>query len=296
MRRAVAAALFAVTACSPASPLAHPTPRGSGSAVASSDASGAPSTAPSASASASVAPIASSVPKDDVPEPATIEVAPEVQTVLDAYDRLAEDKAQDAGRRPGMTLTFFGLTTGQSVAEIVPGEGYFIELLARTVGPTGKVYGVNNKMVLEKSGDKWQKRLERAFNKNVVRLDRELDAPFPAEVNDLDAVVILQSYHDLYWLGVDRAALNKAIFAALKPGGIYGVVDHLARSGSGASQVKTLHRIEGSEVKKDVEAAGFVLDGEATFLRNPRDTKDWSSNDSGHGTTDRFVYRFKKPR
>lgn len=298
--RAVAGILLACAACSPTPPTV--TPHGSGSGTASSAAAGgaaptasstegpAPSATPSASAS--VEP-----PKEVVPEPERIDVPTEIQTVLDNYDRLKEDKAQDAGRQPGMTLAFFGVHAGTAIAEIVPGEGYFIELFARTVGATGKVYGVNNKLVLEKQGDKWTERLKRPYNKLVVRLDRELDAPFPADVKDLDVVVIVQSYHDLYWLGVDRALMNKAIFAALKPGGFYGVIDHVARRGQGTKEVKTLHRIEPTELMKDVEAAGFVFDAEATFLRNPRDTKDWSSSDTSEsrGTTDRVVYRFKKP-
>lgn len=248
---------------------------------------------PSASASASSPP-----PKDDVPEPERLDIPPDVKTVLDNYDRLKEDKDQDAGRQPGMTLGFLGITAGTKIAEIGPSDGYFVELFARTVGATGKVYGVNNARMLEKGADAWKKRLERPYNKLVVRLDRELDVPFPSDVKDLDVVVIFQSYHDLYWLGYDRAAMNKAVFAALKPGGVYGVIDHAARTGQGATVVKTLHRIEPAELRKDIEAAGFVFDSEAKFLRNPRDTKDWSANDAGQenrGTTDRVVYRFMKP-
>lgn len=298
--RALAVIMLACAACSPTPPTTTPPPHGSALASASASASTGESPtaitsaepAPSASASASV-----DLPKEVVPEPERIDVPTEIQTVIDNYDRLKEDKAQDPGRQPGMTLAFFGIGPGSKVAEIVPGEGYFVELFARTVGAIGKVYGVNNKTVLDKLGDKWTERLKRPYNRLVVRLDRELDAPFPADVKDLDVVVIVQSYHDLYWLGVDRAAMNKAILAALKPGGVYGVVDHVARRGQGTSEVKTLHRIEPADLRKDIEASGFVFDAEATFLRNPRDTKDWSSNDTSEsrGTTDRVVYRFKKP-
>ncbi|MFO0615192.1 MAG: SAM-dependent methyltransferase [Polyangiaceae bacterium] len=302
MRRVAVALLVASAACSPTPPTLHPQPHGSASADEGSG--GAPSTtivsssSEAATTSASSSSGAGPVVDDPVPSPERIDVPQEIKTVLDNYDRAAEDKAEDAGRQPGMTLAFFGVSTGQQIAEILPGDGYFVEVFARTVGPTGKVYGVNNKAVLEKRDAAWTARLKRPQNRIVVRLDRELDAPFPADVKDLDLVVIVQSYHDLYWLGYDRAAMNKAIFAALKPGGKYGVVDHVARKGEGTSQVKTLHRIEPSELRKDIEAAGFVFDAEATFLRNPRDTKDWSANDSGQenrGTTDRVVYRFKKP-
>lgn len=300
MRGLTAALLLACAACSPTPPTTTPQPHGSGSASGIAAGGAAPSAsttdpgiAPSASVSASSPP-----PKDDVPEPERLDIPPDVKTVLDNYDRLKEDKDQDAGRQPGMTLGFLGITAGTKIAEIGPSDGYFVELFARTVGATGKVYGVNNARMLEKGADAWKKRLERPYNKLVVRLDRELDSPFPVDVKDLDVVVIFQSYHDLYWLGYDRAAMNKAVFAALKPGGVYGVIDHAARKGQGATVVKTLHRIEPAELRKDIEAAGFVFESEAKFLRNPRDTKDWSANDAGQenrGTTDRVVYRFKKP-
>lgn len=287
--------------CSPTPPTTTPQPHGAGSASGSSASTG--GAAPSASTDPGVAPTASAsassaLPKDEVPEPERLDVPDAVKTVLDNYDRLKEDKDQDPGRQPGMMFGFFNVAAGTKVAEIGPSDGYFIELFARVVGPTGKVYGVNNAKMLEKGADAWKKRLERPYNKLVVRLDRELDAPFPADVKDLDLVVIVQSYHDLYWLEYDRDAMNKAVFAALRPGGIYGVIDHAARKGQGATVVKTLHRIEPATLRKDIEASGFVFDGEATFLRNPRDLKDWSANDAGQenrGTTDRVVYRFKKP-
>ena len=99
---------------------------------------------------------------------------------------------------------------------------------------------------------------------------------------------------------VDRAEMNRAIFAALKPGGIYAVVDHSARKGAGLNEVKTLHRIEESVLREEIEAVGFVLDAEADFLRNPDDTRDWSASPSAageqRGKSDRFVLRFVKPK
>jgi predicted methyltransferase len=251
---------------------------------------------PAPSASASAAPITPEV----VPEPERVDVPPELQGVIDAADRTAEDKSLDVGRQPGMTLAFYSIAEGMNVAELGAGNGYFTEVLARAVAPKGKVFAQNSKAVTDKPSSKsWDDRLRRPALANVVRVDRELDAPLPPEATNLDAVFVALFYHDLYWMKVDRAEMNKAIFNALKPGGVYAVIDHAAKRGDGTTVVKTLHRIEESDVVHDIQAAGFVLDGEATFLRNPRDTKDWStapgSGAEKRGTSDRFVLRFKKP-
>jgi len=186
------------------------------------------------------------------------------------------------------------------VAELGAGGGYTAELLARTVGPTGKVYGQNTKFILEKFAEKpWSERLKKPLMANVVRVDREFDSPLPPEAKDLDAVFLVLFYHDLYWMKVDRAKMNKAIFDSLKSGGLYAIVDHTAQAGAGDSVVQTLHRIEEKTVRADVEAAGFKLDKEGSFLRHAADTKDWNASPSGagdrRGTTDRFVLAFRKP-
>jgi predicted methyltransferase len=132
-----------------------------------------------------------------------------------------------------------------------------------------------------------------------VRVDRELDDPLPPDATELDLVVMNLFYNDLYWLKVDRAKMNKAILRALKPGGRYVVIDHSARAGAGAADVQTLHRIEESEVERDVTSAGFVLERKGDFLRNPGDTRDWNASPMSakekRGTSDRFALVFKKP-
>ncbi len=230
---------------------------------------------------------------------ASVTVPPAIAAIVAASDRSADDRALDSGRHPGETLAFFGVAPGMKVAEIGAGRGYTSELLARTVGESGKVFAVNNKMILGFVGDDWPKRLATPPMKNVVRVDRELDDPLPPEAKDLDLVVDVLFYHDLYWMKVDREKMNRAIFAALKPGGVYGIIDHSARAGAGDSEVQTNHRIEESVVIADVSKAGFKLASEAAFLRNPDDKRDW--NDSGRaagerrGTSDRFVLKFVKP-
>jgi predicted methyltransferase len=145
----------------------------------------------------------------------------------------------------------------------------------------------------------WTDRLKKPVMQNVVRVDREMDDPLPPEAKDLDLVVIVLLYHDAVWLKVDRDKMNRAIFAALKPGGAYVVVDHSARAGTGTNDVQSIHRIEQKVVEEEVARAGFKRAAEADFLRNPGDTRDWSTapNAAGEkrGTSDRFVVSFVKP-
>jgi predicted methyltransferase len=198
-------------------------------------------------------------------------------------------------------LGFLGIGPGLRVAELGSGTGYTTELLARAVGPTGVVYGENPKWLLEKFAERpWSERLGKPVMKNVIRLDREFDDPFPPEVTGLDAVVSILFYHDTVWLGTDRARMNAAAFAALRSGGVYGVVDMSAQPGSGTRDVKTFHRIDEAFVKAEVQRAGFKLAGEADFLRNPSDARDWNDTPSAEdekrrGTSDRFVLKFVKP-
>lgn len=234
------------------------------------------------------------------PDAAAAAAAPTGNAAVDAADRSAEDRALDAGRQPAEFLAFVGVGPGMKVAELMSGGGYTAELLARAVGPEGKVYGQNPKMILEKFAEKpWSERLAKPINANVVRVDRELDDPLPPEAKDLDLVVANLVYHDFVWMDVDRAKMNKALFAALKPGGRYYIADHSAAAGAGATVVQTLHRIEPAEIRREVEAAGFALEKEGDFLRNPADTRDWSSSPGAagekRGTSDRFVLLFKKP-
>jgi predicted methyltransferase len=232
------------------------------------------------------------------PEPFVVPAIPSVPSAND--DRSETDRALDAGRHPAEMLAFFGIAPGQHVAELGAGSGYTTELLARAVGDTGVVYGQNPKWLLEKFAEKpWSARLEKPVMKHVIRLDREFDDPFPPEVKNLDAIVSILFYHDTVWLSVDRDKMNRAAFAALKSGGIYGIIDHSARAGAGLNAVKTFHRIEESTLKNEVLKAGFKLAGEADFLRNPGDTRDWNDSPSvaadRRGTSDRFVLKFVKP-
>jgi len=223
-----------------------------------------------------------------------------VSAAVDADDRSSDDKALDAGRKPAQVLAFFGIKPGMKVAELGAGGGYTTELLSRVVGPTGEVFGQNSPFILEKFANvPWSARLSKPLLRNVVRADREFDDPLPADATELDAVLDVLFYHDTVWLGVDRAKMNKAVFAALKHGGVYGIVDHSAAPGSGLSGVKTVHRIDEKTLREEIESVGFRLAAEGSFLRNPSDTRDWNASpkEAGErrGTSDRFVLKFTKP-
>jgi predicted methyltransferase len=220
--------------------------------------------------------------------------------VVGAPDRSPDDRALDAGRHPGELLAFLHLQPGMKVAELGAGGGYTSELLARAVGPTGTVYGQNSKFILDRFAEKpWSARLGKPIMKNVVRVDRPFDDPLPPEARELDAVVIVLFYHDTVWQKVDREKMNRALFAALKPGGLYVIEDHSGRPGTGATETESLHRIEESVVREEITRAGFKLASEGSFLRNPSDTRDWSASPrvagERRGTSDRFVLGFVKP-
>jgi predicted methyltransferase len=222
------------------------------------------------------------------------------RAAVDAPDRSDADRALDAGRHPVELLTFYGTAPGMRVAELGAGGGYTTELLARVVGPTGVVYGNNSQDILDRFAQApWTARLATPPMRGVVRLDRPFDDPFPPDVRDLDQVWIVLFYHDTVWMGVDRAEMNRRVFAALKPGGVYAVLDHSGRPGTGTSETQSLHRIEESVLVREIEAAGFRLEATSDVMRNPADPRDWSASPrvagERRGTSDRFVLRFVKP-
>jgi len=227
-------------------------------------------------------------------------VTPFVRNVVLDPDRLEADRALDAGRHPEELLAFLEVAPGLRVGEIGAGGGYTTELVARAVGERGRVFAENNRLVLERFAAKpWADRLQRVAMRNVVRVDREFDDPFPPEARDLDAVYINLFYHDTVWMGADRDRMNRAVFAALRPGGFYFVIDHASRSGRGVADAQTLHRIDEAFVIAEVERAGFELRAVGDFLRNPADKHDWNASPrtagERRGTSDRFALQFEKP-
>lgn len=248
-----------------------------------------PAAAPAASASASAA---------TTPAPAAPSAA-DYKAIVDAPDRSEADRALDAGRKPAELLAFIGVRPGMKVAEIGAGGGYTSELLARAVGPSGVVYGQNSKFLLERFAEKpWSERLAKPEMKNVVRVDRDFDDPLPPEARNLDAVVNVLFYHDTVWQKANRDRMNQAIYQALKPGGVYVILDHSGRPGTGNTETESLHRIEESALREEVLRAGFKVLRESSAWRNAGDTRDWSASPrvagEKRGTSDRFAIAFVK--
>ena len=209
------------------------------------------------------------------------------------------DTKRDVDRKPGDMLTFLGVKPGDKVADIIPGGGYFTRLFSTAVGPKGAVYAF---MPVEFA----------KFSKSPLPANGAHPDParpnitfLTAPMNDfsapeqLDAVWTSQNYHDLhddFAKPTDVAIVNKAVFKALKPGGVFVVLDHAAADGSGLAATDTLHRIDAAQVKREVEAAGFKFAGESTVLRNPADPRTANVFDASiRGHTDQFVYKFVKP-
>ena len=264
-----------------------------GSAIAGSAAGSAGSAVGSATGSAAPAPIPAYTPAADVAQP--------IKDAISATDRTDDDRRLDAGRKPGEVLTFFKVAPGEKIGEIFAGGGYTTELMARVVGAKGKVWAQNTKEVNEMFAKKpFAERAAKPAMANVVAVEAPLDAPFPADAKELDLVVTVLNYHDANnFDGVDRGKMNKAVFASLKKGGYYGIVDSSAADGHGLADTKTLHRIDQKIVDSEVKVAGFKLAAESKVLRNPEDKRDWSSSPKAagekRGTSDRFVLLFQKP-
>jgi predicted methyltransferase len=166
--------------------------------------------------------------------------------------------------------------------------------MARAAGPTGVVYAQNAPDLGGRAKENFEARIKTPAMKTAVVLLRKFDDPLPADVNGLDLITFFFFYHDVSYMEVDRAAMNKKLFAALKPGGVLVVADHSAKPGDGVSVAKTVHRIEESALRREVEAAGFKLVAEGDFLRHPEDTRDFNVN-RPTGPVDEFVLKFQKP-
>ena len=211
------------------------------------------------------------------------------QKVIASPVRTEQDQRLDASRHPADFLPFTQVRPGMRVLDVSAGAGYTSQLLALAVGPTGIVWAQT-----PNPGAALQKRMADHPQANLVVVARPFDDPVPAEAGNLDLITIVLNYHDISYLPVDRAKMNQKLYAALKPGGRLVVIDHSALKGTGISAGKTLHRIDEDVVLTEVKQAGFVLDAEGDFLRNPADKRDESSNQP-KVPTDKFALRFVKP-
>jgi predicted methyltransferase len=207
--------------------------------------------------------------------------------ILANPERPNEERALDATRKPDEVLKFYGVKAGDKVADLWAGRGYYTAILSQVVGPQGLVYSANPSARPEVA-ERWKK----PGLANVNAIDGPLDKLALPQDGSLDFVIIHLNYHDL--APEARIAMNKRIFGALKRGGIYGVVDHSAKEGSGNEAAKTLHRIDKLLVIKEVTGAGFTLGKEGNMLRRPEDTRDFNVLKE-RNKDDRFVLAFQKP-
>lgn len=217
--------------------------------------------------------------------------------------RPASDVALDAGRRPTEVLSFLGLRTGDRALDVMAGSGYYAELMARAVGPTGRVIAYEPTVFYsgERARKTWAE--QKARNANLAVLV-QMPSDIALAPNSLDFTMMHLTYHDFYWESekfkfprTDPSAFLAKLFIATRKGGIVGVVDHAAAPGNTRDTADKLHRIDPATVKADFAAAGFVLDGESTVLHVPEDDRSKLVFDAAlRRKTDRFVFRFRKPR
>lgn len=220
---------------------------------------------------------------------------PDYAAIVAAPDRVEGDRTADARRKPAQLLAFTEVKTGMKVLDMETSSGYSAELLARAVGPTGKVYAQDSAAVIERFvKDKFDIRARKAVMKNVEHVVRDFDDPIPPGVGNLDLITFFFAYHDITYMPVDRAVMNRKMFAALKPGGLLVITDHSAKAGEGITVARTLHRIEEKVLREEIEAAGFKLVAEADFLRNPDDPRDTRVFQPAI-PVDEFVLKYRKP-
>src|SRR5215472_11491099 len=257
----------------------------------------------------------------------------QILEILASADRTAADRTNDLRRRPEQMLGFIGIRPGIVALDLSAAGGYTTELLARSIGPTGKVYGQSRPRDPNQAAPTTSSVPEGNSRPNlppvatpaaapaaprpspvaladrdarlheagipaapIVALSRPFEDPLPSELasEQIDLVTLMFNYHDLGHLGVDRAAMNRAVFRALKRGGLYVIADHAGRSATGISESGTLHRIEEAFLRQEVEAAGFRLVEEGNFLRNPNDPRDKNTPDPPQ-PKDEFVLKFVRP-
>lgn len=223
--------------------------------------------------------------------------------------RPATDTQRDRERKPAELVAFAGLKPGDRVADVMPGGGYFTRIFSKVVGAQGHVYAVLPESLAKgvppaKLAGIEALAVDPAY-RNISLLIRPYD-DIGAD-GSLDLVWTSQNYHDVYGAvsvfavagtagEEETARLDAAAFKALKPGGVYIVIDHAAKPGTGGQAAKTLHRIEPATVIAQVKAAGFVLEAQSDLLANPQDSHDKAIFDpSIRGHTDKFVLKFRKP-
>lgn len=220
-------------------------------------------------------------------------VSPAITAAVADTARPEADKARDAMRKPAETLAFAGVKPGMIVAELAPGRGYYTRILAKAVGPTGRVYAIATTAQAARPGALDALHALAAAYPNIEVVTVEYPTMMLPEKADLFWTT--ENYHDFHnGPTADIAGLDKAVFTNLKPGGIFYVEDHSAAPGAGLAATSSVHRMDEDVAKSELTAAGFKLDGESNLLRNPADDRAKSNSESGHFASDRFMLRMKR--
>jgi predicted methyltransferase len=217
-----------------------------------------------------------------------------MRAALAAPDRPAENKSRDADRKPIESVQFFGVETGDTVVDLIAAGGWFTEVLSAAVGPSGTVYSTNPPFLVQQDA-------ETALHErlgNVVAVHSSLAE---ARAENVDAIVTAQNLHDIYNGYADQpggeaaaVAFVQGLYAALKPGGVLGVIDHVGVAGQ---DNKALHRMQPQQARDVLLKAGFTIEGESTLLANPADDHTKVVVDPAvRGKTDQFMFRARKPR
>jgi len=240
------------------------------------------------------------------PDPETIieappmveEVAEDLRTLLGSENRAEADRVRDAGRRPADVIEFLGIKNGMRVMDVIAAGGWYTEVLSIAVGPHGHVVAQNPPSVLAFREGRHEKaisaRLADDRLPNVTRLNKDF-ADFVPEDGSFDVAITALNFHDAYNRNGPEAAVGmlKAVAAVLKPGGVFGIIDHVGEAGADNT---SLHRIEISKVLETIEAAGLVVEADSDLLRNETDDHSLPIfDDAVRGKTDRFLLRVRIP-
>ena len=215
--------------------------------------------------------------------------------------RSEKDLKRDSIDHPAEILRLAGIKSGMRVADVLAGDGYYSELSSYLVGPTGKVFLINNTAF-----DQWSENLQARLSANrlpdVEHQTLDLNH-MNLQSGSLDAVLLIKVYHDLYWVDseghwpkIDVGAVLEQLARALKPGGVLLLVDHSAKAGTGSVDASRLHRIDEEFAIKNFEAHGLKVVAKSDLLRRPDDARDQLTYQGPMvGKTDRFVVLFRKP-
>jgi predicted methyltransferase len=225
--------------------------------------------------------------------------SPAIAAAVASPDRPKADAGRDALRHPAELIAFAGLKPGDQVADLIPGQGYYTRIFSNLVGPTGHVYAVVP-AELAKEAPKMMAAMKALSSDTAFANVSLVQSPIAdiATAKPLDAAWTSDNYHDIYgFFGAAEAAkFDAAVFRALKPGGVFIVIDHVAKPGTSGTSPTTLHRIDPETVKTQVLAAGFTLAAASDVLRNPADTHDLKVfAPQIRGRTDQFAFKFVKP-